>query len=63
MLTVKEVSNKTGIPISTVNLYCRQKKFPNAAKTESPIGAYWLVPETDLPLVKTRKPGRPKSGK
>lgn len=59
MLTVKEVVEKTGIALSTVNLYCRTKRFPNARKEQTPFGAFWLIPETDLPLVPIRKPGRP----
>ena len=59
MLTVKEVSEKTGIAVSTISLYCRNGKFPNAEKTESPIGDFWLIPETDLSLVPKRDRGRP----
>ncbi len=59
MLTVKEVAEKTGIAVSTVNLYCRNGKFPNAKREESPIGMFWLIPETDLPLAPKRERGRP----
>ena len=59
MLTVKEVSAKTGIGVSTVSLYCRQEKFPNAVKEVTPRGDYWLIPETDLVLVPKRERGRP----
>ncbi len=61
MLTVKQVSEKMGIGVSTVNLYCRTGKFPNAKKEESPIGQFWLIPETDLTLVHKRERGRPKT--
>ena len=60
MLTVKEVSEIKGIGVSTVNLYCRTGKFPNAKKEESPIGEFWLIPETDLPFVEKKERGRPK---
>ncbi len=60
MLTVKEVSEIKGIGISTVNLYCRTGKFPNAKKEESRIGDFWLIPETDLALVQKKERGRPK---
>ncbi|MBA2729125.1 MAG: helix-turn-helix domain-containing protein [Parachlamydiaceae bacterium] len=61
MLTVKQVSEKMGIGVSTVNLYCRTGRFPNAKKEESPIGQFWLIPETDLTLVRKRERGRPKT--
>lgn len=59
MLTVKEVSEKTGIAVSTISLYCRNGELPNAQKTESPIGEFWLIPETDLSNISKRKRGRP----
>jgi predicted site-specific integrase-resolvase len=59
MYTVKEVSEKTGIPVSTINLYCRNGDIPHAVRNESPIGVFWLIPETDLPNIPQRKRGRP----
>lgn len=61
MLTVKEVSKQTGIAESTVSLYCRIKRFPNARKEETRFGDFWMIPETDLVLIEKRKPGRPKN--
>ncbi len=61
MLSVKEVVEKTGIPLSTVSLYCRNKKFPNAKKEHTPFGDFWTIPETDLELIAKRGRGRPKS--
>lgn len=63
MLTVKEVSEATGIGLSTINLYCRNGKYPNAKKTESPIGEFWLIPETDVALVSKKGRGRPQKEK
>lgn len=60
MLTVKEVSEKTGIAISTISLYCRTGKFPHAEKQETQFGDFWVIPETDLNLVKKKERGRPK---
>ncbi len=60
MMTVKEVSQKTGFPISTINLYCRNGRFPNARKETTQFGDFWLIPETDLEGVKKRERGRPK---
>lgn len=61
MLTVKEVVEITGIPLSTVSLYCRTKKFPNARKKSTQFGDFWVIPETDLSNIEKRKPGRPKT--
>lgn len=60
-LSVQEVHKRTGTAISTVNMYCRKKKFPNAVKFPTIIGSVWLIPETDLELVKKRGRGRPKN--
>lgn len=59
-LTVKEVSEKLGAARATVSRWCRTGKFPNAEKKESPIGDYWLIPETDLKDIEEVKMGRPK---
>lgn len=59
MLSIKEVHEKTGIATSTISMYCRTKKFPNARKEETIFGSFWVIPETDLKLVEKRKPGRP----
>lgn len=59
MLSIKEVVERTGIAHSTVTLYCRNKKFPNARKKQTPFGAFWVIPETDLVNIEKRKPGRP----
>ncbi len=63
MLTVKEASQKTGIAVSTISAYCRDNKFPNAIRNESPIGIYWQIPETDLELVSKQERGRPSKTK
>lgn len=60
MLSIKEVVEKTGIPLSTVSLYCRTKKFPNAKKQHTPFGDFWMIPETDLDSISKRGRGRPK---
>lgn len=63
MLTVKQVSEKTGVAVSTINLYCRSGQLPNAVRFESPIGMYWLIPETDLESIPRRGRGRPSKKK
>ena len=63
LLTVKQASEKSGTPVSTINLYCRNGTLPNAVKYESPIGDYWLIPESDLEFIPKRGRGRPKKEK
>lgn len=60
MLTVKEVSKITGIAVSTISLYCRENRFPNAKKETTQFGDFWLIPETDLALVEKKERGRPR---
>lgn len=58
-LTVRQVSERTGAAVSTVTLYCREGRFPNAYQMETPRGPVWYVPESDLKGVEIRPPGRP----
>jgi predicted DNA-binding transcriptional regulator AlpA len=62
-LTVREVAERTGAAISTVTLYCRDGRFPNAHQVETPRGPVWYVPESDLNGVEVRSPGRPATKK
>jgi excisionase family DNA binding protein len=59
MLTVKEVSNQIGAPLSTVRLWAQQGRFPGAELTVSPVGSYWLIPNTALTDFKKPERGRP----
>lgn len=63
MLTVKEVSNQIGAPLSTVRLWVQQGRFPGAELTESPVGTYWLIPDTALADFKKPERGRPPKAK
>jgi hypothetical protein len=63
MLSLKEVSEITGAPASSVRLWVRQGRFPNAKRETTPIGSFWLVPETDLEGLELRAPGRPAGSK
>lgn len=58
-LTVIQVAEKLEASRATISRMCRQGKFPNAKKIESPIGDYWEIPESDLEGVEI-KMGRPK---
>lgn len=63
MLSIKEVHEKTGIATSTISMYCRTGKFPNAQKEETIFGDFWMIPETDLEFVKKRGRGKPPKSK
>lgn len=59
-LTIREVMERTGAKRSTVNRWCRKGRFPNAELVETPIGSYWLIPESDLKFAPVEvKLGRP----
>src|ERR1041384_2625850 len=59
ILTVREVSERTGAAIPTVNLWCRRGKLTGARQEISPYGLYWLIPETALAGIVVRGRGRP----
>ena len=64
MLTVREVSEVTGASVSSVRVWLsdeteRAKRFPNAVKEETPVGSYWMIPETDIQGYKNPGRGRP----
>lgn len=57
--TAKQVAELLGANRATISAWCRDGKFKNAKKVESPTGDYWLIPEGDLKDVEI-KMGRPK---
>ena len=59
-LTTSEVAERLKVGQSTVNLWCRQGKFPNAERVQTPQGGYWVVPESDLKKFEPPKMGRPR---
>jgi hypothetical protein len=64
MLTIREVSEITGASASSIRVWLsdeekRAQRFPNARKEDSPIGSFWLIPESDLKGFEARKRGRP----
>jgi excisionase family DNA binding protein len=61
MLTTSQVAERLGVGRSTVNLWCRQGKFPNAEARQEVIGNVWYVPESDLEGFQPPKMGRPPS--
>ena len=59
MLTTTQVAERLGVGRSTVNLWCRQGKFPNAEARREVIGNVWYVPASDLEGFVAPKMGRP----
>jgi hypothetical protein len=58
-LTTSQVAARLGIGKSTVTLYCRQGRFPNAVEEDTPRGKLWWVPERDIEDFTPPTPGRP----
>ncbi len=63
MLTTSQVAARLGVGRSTVNLWCRQGKFPNAEARKEVIGNVWYVPESDLEGFTSPTMGRPPKAK
>jgi excisionase family DNA binding protein len=58
-LTAAQAAETLGVGRSTINLWCRQGRFPGARLEESPLGSYWLIPEKDLNGFEKPERGRP----
>jgi Helix-turn-helix domain len=56
-LTIAEVARIKNRDRSTVLRWVQRNFFPNAKLMESPLGDYWLIPETDLDGFQPPKPG------
>lgn len=63
MLTVKEAAAYIGAGESSIRLWAKNGRFPNAVLEETPAGSYYLIPETDLKGFKVRGRGRPSKPK
>lgn len=61
ILTVKEAADRLESSRSTITLWCREGKFPNAKKIVTRVGEHWEIPESDVDGVEI-KIGRPKKG-
>ena len=57
-MTTSEVAQRLGVAQVTVNVWCLQGKFPNAAREATPRGAVWTIPESDLKGFEKPKRGR-----
>lgn len=61
LLTTSQAAERLGVGRSTVNLWCRQGKFPNAVAQKEVIGNVWYIPAGDLKDFQPPQRGRPKS--
>lgn len=64
MLTIREVAERTGASVHSIRVWLgndeqRLKRFPNARKESSPIGEFWVIPETDIRGYRNQGRGRP----
>ena len=59
MLTTTQAAERLGVGRSTVNLWCRQGKFPNAEARQEVIGMVWYIPASDLEGFQPPTLGRP----
>ncbi len=62
-LTTTQAAERLGVGKSTVNLWCRQGRFPNAYAKEEARGAVWYIPESDLKDFTAPTMGRPPKAK
>lgn len=63
MLKVPEVAERLGVLNSTVRIWCRSGRFPNAVQEETLRGPVWLIPESDIEGFEKRGRGRPRKEK
>jgi len=57
MLNVREAAEILGVPLSSVRVWVWRGRFPGARKETTPLGDYWVIPESDLNGFEKRKPG------
>ncbi len=65
MYTIREAAQVMGASESSIRVWLsdeseRAKRFPNARKESTPIGDYWLIPESDVKGYKNPGRGRPR---
>jgi predicted site-specific integrase-resolvase len=60
-LTTAQVAERLGVSAVTARLWCRRGLFPNAYEQQTPRGAVWMIPESDLKgFEPPKKTGRPR---
>lgn len=60
VLTISELTRKFDRDRTTILRWIERGLFPNARLEESPVGSYWLVPESDFRNFTEPKQGRPR---
>ena len=61
-MNVHEVAERLKTTVSNVRTWLWRGRFPGARKEKTPLGEYWLIPESDLEGFEMRKPGpKPKA--
>lgn len=63
MLTAREVAERIGAAESSVRMWARTGRFPGAKLEQTPLGSYWVIPETALEDFSMRSAGRPLGSK
>jgi excisionase family DNA binding protein len=58
-LTTSQAAARLSVGKSTVNLWCRQGRFPGAYAREEARGNVWYIPESDVEKFDKPKMGRP----
>jgi predicted DNA-binding transcriptional regulator AlpA len=53
LLSTKETAERLGAGESSIKLWCKQGRFPNAQKVSN----VWIIPESDLENFAKQKPG------
>lgn len=59
MLTVREAAERIGASSISVRIWASKGRFPGARKEETPVGSYWLIPESSLEGFEMGSAGRP----
>jgi hypothetical protein len=62
-LTTTQVAARLEADARLIRLWCQQGRFKNARQVDTPRGAVWLIPESDLKGFEPPKMGRPPKAK
>ncbi|HKV38335.1 MAG TPA: helix-turn-helix domain-containing protein [Blastocatellia bacterium] len=62
MVNIREAARMLGVPLSSLRVWVWRGRFQGARKETTPLGDYWLIPESALEGFEKRKPGpKPKA--
>lgn len=62
-LTVTQAAERLNVAAITVRKWCKRGLFQHAYLHETPLGALWMIPESDLENFDPPKMGRPPKAK